>query len=121
MRRPALFASLLATSLVALPLAADAQLATGEGASSSAGAAARLASFPDRYAALATNRERLGDAERLRRLIALDWERQMVERPEYATFVASGSMSQVSDAARGVLRIRCHCQTQSRCHDTSSN
>ena len=107
MRRPSLFASLLATSLVALPLAAEAQLATGEGASSSAGAAARLASFPDRYAALATNRERLGDAERLRRLIALDWERKMVERPEYATFVGyPGQNARWSDLSAAAVQRR---------------
>lgn len=43
--------------------------------------------FAARYAAIVESRGRVGDPERLRRLLALDWERRMVESPERATYV----------------------------------
>lgn len=107
MQRPSLVPALLLAALAALPRASKAQTATRDASSATPAAPARLAGFAARYAALAANRGRLDDAERLRRVIALDWERTMVEQPEYATFVGyPGQNARWSDLSAASVERR---------------
>lgn len=57
------------------------------GARAGAQQAAPVGSFRERYAELVGNRRRLSDAVRLRELLRVNWEYQMVEFPEFATDV----------------------------------
>jgi uncharacterized protein (DUF885 family) len=107
MPRPALaFTFALAFALVvAAPAAGRAQ-----GSRQSAPAAPSSPAphdFAARYAALTENRARLGDAERLRRLLALDWERRMVESPERATYVGyPGQNARWTDVSAAAVQRR---------------
>ena len=84
MLRSSPLTALLALALLASPRALDAQATsvvrppvpttTGAG-------------FAERYAAIVASRGRIAEPERLRRLMALDWERTMVESPDYPTFL----------------------------------
>lgn len=97
---------------LALPLALPLVLAAPAGAQRPRQAAVSPSSpaprdFAARYAALVENRERLGDTERLRRLLALDWERQMVEFPERATYVGyPGQNARWTDASIAAVQRR---------------
>jgi uncharacterized protein (DUF885 family) len=48
---------------------------------------ARTPSFNERYAQLVANRQRLSDSARLHELFRVNWEYQMTEFPEFATYV----------------------------------
>ena len=93
---------LVAFVLLLLPVPSGAQ-----GRAPGTTAAPAVAGFPARYTALVESRGRLSDAERLRRLIALDWERTMIESPEYATFVGHpGQNARWTDLSAGAIQRR---------------
>ena len=101
MRRQRSFPVILRAALLLAPLAVRAQTAPPRrGAPTPASVAAR-------YDAIVASRGRLPEGERLRRLIALDWERTMIESPEYATFVGyPGQNARWSDLSLAAVERR---------------
>lgn len=101
MPRSSSLTAVLALALLAPP-SLDAQATTAVRP-----AAAASAAFAARYAAIVASRGRVAEPERLRRLMALDWERTMVESPEYATFVGyPGQNGRWTDRSLSAIRRR---------------